>query len=71
MSQHRVRPAIVNTSTRRIGTGGAGGTGFGSTFGAGAALVIEAERGEGILGLRNGFAFPNRAERGFQIVGQG
>ena len=55
MSQQRVRPATVKTRTLR----------------AGAGLGMEAERSEGILGLRNGFTFPDRAERRFQVVGQG
>ena len=31
---------------------------------------MEAERGEWILGLRNGFSLSNRSERFLEIVGQ-
>ena len=55
MSAQCVRPATVKTRTGRDVV----------------ELVIEAERGEGILCLRNGFALSDQSERGLQIVGQG
>ena len=70
MSQQRVRPATVKTSTRRIGRCGPEAAVPAGTSG-GVPLVIEAERGEGVLSLRNGFTLSDHAERGFQVVGQG
>src|SRR4051794_15350121 len=66
----RVRPARVNTSTRRISCGDAAGVVSIASTVLGEPFVIEAERGERILCLRNGFALSNHLERSFQIVGQ-
>ena len=80
ISAQRVRPAMVKTRTRRISTGGAAGRSPGpagpvittaSGDGSSGGLIMEAERGEGILGLRNGFALSDSSEKCFQVVGQG
>lgn len=36
---------------------------------SGESLIMEAERSEGILGMRNGFALSDRSERFAQIIG--
>lgn len=70
MSAHRVRPATVKTRTLRTGLWGSGEGAVGAAVSVPASSVIEAERGEGIPGQRNGFAFSDHPEGGFQIVGQ-
>lgn len=70
MSAHRVRPATVKMSTRRTGFRGSGAGAGGAAVRVPASSAIEAERGEGILGHRNGFALSDHPEGGLQIVRQ-